>query len=387
MRTPFGYHIIRVEEVDTTRQQIHARHILVRVAPQEADQKRAEALAKSVYDQAKKGADFGDLVRRYSEYKGPAGPGGNLGFLPLSAFPADFRQTLSTLPIGSVSAPLSGPQGYNIFKMLDRHPERPTPTTRSGQLPDRCARSSSSNTTRGWPGCAHAPRSNTSSGRVIRSPASQAVRIEGSARRCDLGGPRGRRSRGWARAVRQDDPSSSDHDGALPTEGVVEVGDFSSQRMSGGKRIRLRRSLGIVFEDLRLIPDRNVAENVALALQTRGEWDGKRVAEQVKEALGRMGVAEREHDPPAALSSGERQRVAVARALVARPAIVVADEPTRHLGAEPADLILEALRGAHAQGATVVLASTDEGVARAFGGKIVRLAGGRLEAMSQEAAS
>jgi cell division transport system ATP-binding protein len=165
----------------------------------------------------------------------------------------------------------------------------------------------------------------------------------------------------------------------LPTEGVVEVGDFSSQRISGGKRIRLRRSLGIVFEDLRLIPDRNVTDNVALALQARGVWDGKRVAERVKEALGQVGVAERGHDPPAALSSGERQRVAVARALVAAPAIVVADEPTRHLGSEPADLILEALRGAHTRGATVVIASNDEGVARAFGGKIVRLAGGRLE--------
>lgn len=137
VRTPFGYHIIRVEEVDTTRQQIHARHILVRVAPQDADQKRAEALATSVYDQAKKGADFGDLVRRYSQYKGPAGPGGNLGFLPLSAFPADFRKTLSTLPIGSVSPPLSGPQGYNIFKMLDRHAERPyTYDEVKEQLPD-----------------------------------------------------------------------------------------------------------------------------------------------------------------------------------------------------------------------------------------------------------
>jgi len=137
VRTPFGYHIIRVEEVDTTRQQIHARHILVRVAPQEADQKRAEALAASVYDQAKKGADFGDLVRRYSEYKGPAGPGGNLGFLPLSAFPADFREPLSKLPIGGVSPPMSGPQGYNIFKMLDRHPERPyTYDEVKEQLPD-----------------------------------------------------------------------------------------------------------------------------------------------------------------------------------------------------------------------------------------------------------
>ena len=166
----------------------------------------------------------------------------------------------------------------------------------------------------------------------------------------------------------------------LPTEGVVEVGDFSSQRMSGGKRIRLRRSLGIVFEDLRLIPDRNVTDNVALALLTRGEWDGKRVAERVKDALGQVGVVERGHDPPAALSSGERQRVAVARALVAQPAIVVADEPTRHLGGEPGDVILEALLQAHARGATVVLATNDDGVARGFGGKVFRLAGGRLEA-------
>jgi len=166
----------------------------------------------------------------------------------------------------------------------------------------------------------------------------------------------------------------------LPTEGVVEVGDFSSARLSGGKRIRLRRSLGIVFEDLRLIPDRNVNENVALALQVRGDWDAKDVSTKVREALGRVGVAERGPDPPSALSQGERQRVAVARALVARPGIVVADETTRHLGAEPADLILDALRETHAQGATVVLATNDEGVARAFGGKTYRLAGGRLEA-------
>ncbi|HEV8481683.1 MAG TPA: peptidylprolyl isomerase [Candidatus Eisenbacteria bacterium] len=137
VRTPFGYHIIRVEEVDTTRNQIHARHILVRVAPQQADQKRAEALANQVYDQAQKGADFGDLVRRYSKYQGPAGPGGNLGFLPLSAFPAEFRQTLEKMPIGSVSRPLAGPQGYNIFKMLDRHPERSyTLDEVKEQLPD-----------------------------------------------------------------------------------------------------------------------------------------------------------------------------------------------------------------------------------------------------------
>jgi len=162
----------------------------------------------------------------------------------------------------------------------------------------------------------------------------------------------------------------------LPTAGVVQVGDFSSQRLSGGKRIRLRRSLGIVFEDLRLIPDRNVNDNVALALQVRGTWDRKRVLERVHEALARVGMAERGHDPPSALSAGERQRVAVARALVASPAIVVADEPTRHLSSEPVDVILDALRETQA---TVVLATNDESVARAFGGKLYRLANGHLE--------
>lgn len=165
----------------------------------------------------------------------------------------------------------------------------------------------------------------------------------------------------------------------LPTEGIVQVGDFFSDRMNGGKRTRLRRSLGIVFEDLRLIPDRSVLENMALALQVRGEWDRKRIIERVREALARVGMAEREHDPPHALSSGERQRVAVARALVARPAIVLADEPTMHLGAEPVDLILDTLRDAHGHGATVILATHDEAVANAFGGKIYRLVDHHLE--------
>ena len=166
----------------------------------------------------------------------------------------------------------------------------------------------------------------------------------------------------------------------LPSEGTVQVGDFSSSRMSAGKRIRLRRSLGIVFEDLRLVPDRNVFENVALALQVRGVWDGKLVAERVRAELVRVGMPERAHDPPSALSAGERQRVAVARALVPGPAVIVADEPTRHLGIEPARQILDHLRQAHADGAPIVLATHYEAVAREFGGRLSRLVDGRLEA-------
>jgi ABC-type ATPase involved in cell division len=111
----------------------------------------------------------------------------------------------------------------------------------------------------------------------------------------------------------------------------------------------------------------------------RGEWNGKHVADAVHAQLARVGLPERGHDSPSALSAGERQRVAVARALVAGPAVVVADEPTRHLGDEPARQMIEILREAHGAGATVVLATHDEAVASAFGGRVFRLAGGRLE--------
>jgi cell division transport system ATP-binding protein len=166
----------------------------------------------------------------------------------------------------------------------------------------------------------------------------------------------------------------------LPTEGTVTVGDFTSNRLSGGRRLALRRSLGVVFEDPRLLPDRNIFENVALPLHVRGEWNVKHVHERVRAGLARVGLPERGHDSPGALSAGERQRVAVARALVAGPAIVVADEPTRHLGDEPARHIVEVLREAHGAGSTVVLATHDPVVAEAFGGRVFRLANGRLEA-------
>ena len=166
----------------------------------------------------------------------------------------------------------------------------------------------------------------------------------------------------------------------LPTEGTVTVGDFISNRLSGGRRMRLRRSLGVVFEDPRLLPDRNIFENVALPLHVRGDWNGKHVHDAVRAELARVGLDERGHDAPVTLSAGEKQRVAVARALVAGPAIVVADEPTRHLGAEPAKDIVGVLREAHGAGATVVLATHDPAVAEAFGGRVFRLHDGRLEA-------
>jgi len=124
VQTPFGYHLIKVEEADAAKGEIHARHILFRVQPSEADANRSKAQIEQIRAQAVKGVDFGTLARRYSKYRGPAASDGDLGFLPLNVFSADFRAALDTLELGQVSPPLLNPQGFHLFKVNDRQPER-----------------------------------------------------------------------------------------------------------------------------------------------------------------------------------------------------------------------------------------------------------------------
>ena len=139
IRTPFGWHLIETMERDTVRGpngadslgadgkpivEVHARHILVKVTPTEDDVERAQKLALSVRDQAAKGGDFAALVRKYSTYRGPASPDGDVGFLSLGALQPSIRAGLDPLKVGEVSQVLPNAQGFNIFKVLERKPER-----------------------------------------------------------------------------------------------------------------------------------------------------------------------------------------------------------------------------------------------------------------------
>jgi len=124
VQTPFGYHLIKVEEADKVKGEIHARHILFRLAPTEADAERAKKKIDDIHAQAVKGVDFGTLAHRYSKYQGPASPEGDLGELPMTVFSNDFRAALDTLEIGEISVPLANAQGYHLFKVIDRSAER-----------------------------------------------------------------------------------------------------------------------------------------------------------------------------------------------------------------------------------------------------------------------
>lgn len=148
-----------------------------------------------------------------------------------------------------------------------------------------------------------------------------------------------------------------------PTEGQAIVDGRNLARLGRADLPAFRRRLGLVFQDSRLLLDRTAFENVALPLEIAGV-DPAEVRRRAREMLERVGLAAEAQTPAIALSSGERQRVAVARALIGGPAIVLADEPTADLDEKAAAAVFDLLGEAHLGGATVVVATHDEARAR-----------------------
>lgn len=163
-----------------------------------------------------------------------------------------------------------------------------------------------------------------------------------------------------------------------PTSGVVTVGTFRGGRLSRAHRALLRRTIGVIYEDFRLLQDRSVYDNVALALHIAGQFDDADVAPKVKRALAEVGLEAHRDLLPAELSFGERQRCAIARAIVNRPALILADEPTGALEPKSAAEVLSLLLRIHREGAALLLGTTRAEVANAMTGKHYELADGRL---------
>lgn len=163
-----------------------------------------------------------------------------------------------------------------------------------------------------------------------------------------------------------------------PTSGVVAVGTFNAPRLPRRKRALLRRTLGIVYEDFRLLNDRSVFENVALAVRIGGRFADTDVLPHTLHALQEVGLQDKRALHPSELSFGERQRVAIARAIVNQPAVVLADEPTGALEGASAREVIRLLQRTHREGAAVVLVTTRQEVAEALGGRVLHLDEGRL---------
>jgi ABC-type ATPase involved in cell division len=163
-----------------------------------------------------------------------------------------------------------------------------------------------------------------------------------------------------------------------PTSGSVIVGTFRSGRVTRSQRALLRRTIGIIYEDFRLLSDRTVFENVALAVRIMGRFANEDVAPRVVQALDEVGLAGKHDAFPGELSGGEKQRAAIARAIVNRPAVLLADEPTGALEKRSADDVLGLLRRIHGEGSALLLVTTNPAVAHAIGGRVLTLDDGRI---------
>jgi len=163
-----------------------------------------------------------------------------------------------------------------------------------------------------------------------------------------------------------------------PTSGTVTVGTFRGGRLSRSHRALLRRTIGVIYEDFRLLADRTVYENVAVALHIAGQFDDTDVIPKVKRALSEVGLSAHRDLLPAELSFGERQKCAIARAIVNRPALILADEPTGALEPKSAAEVLSLLLRIHREGAALLLGTTRAEVAGVIGGKRYLLEDGRL---------
>lgn len=139
----------------------------------------------------------------------------------------------------------------------------------------------------------------------------------------------------------------------------------------------VRRNIGVVFQDFKLLPQRTVAENVALPLEVRALAE-KEIRKRVKMLLRSVGLEHRADKFPPSLSGGEQQRVAVARALAADPMLLLADEPTGNLDPDRTLEVMDLLHGANARGTTVVVATHDRSLLERYKRRVVVLDKGRL---------
>jgi cell division transport system ATP-binding protein len=165
--------------------------------------------------------------------------------------------------------------------------------------------------------------------------------------------------------------------GESTTEGQILFDGMNLARIPNKRIPFLRRQFGIIFQDYKLILTKTIFDNVALVLEAQGK--GRRLVEKkVNSVLRHVGMEDRRGAYPPSLSGGEQQRIAVARAVVGDPKIILADEPTGSLDPESAAVIIDLLKRFHMRGGTLVIATHDRDLVAQANGRVIRLQQGKL---------
>ena len=163
----------------------------------------------------------------------------------------------------------------------------------------------------------------------------------------------------------------------FPTEGDVYFGSRQIGELSDRELLELRRNIGTIFQDFRLLPTKNIYENVAFAMEVAGKPDDD-IKADVPHVLELVGLADRMWDFPKQLSGGEQQRVAIARALVNQPDVLIADEPTGNLDPLNTHDVVEILKKINDLGTTVLLTTHNKMVVDSIGRRVVTMDQGKI---------
>ncbi len=164
----------------------------------------------------------------------------------------------------------------------------------------------------------------------------------------------------------------------VPTEGRVFVNGYNLSKTKGNKIAKFRRSIGMVFQDFRLIQELNVYENVAFVLRI-ADQSTRFIKQRVPNVLNLVGLGTKARSKPRELSGGEQQRVAIARALANDPGLIIADEPTGNIDPQLSYEIVELLRKINRQnGTTIIMVTHEHDLVKYFGGRIINIENGSI---------
>lgn len=162
-----------------------------------------------------------------------------------------------------------------------------------------------------------------------------------------------------------------------PTSGSVFVGGVNVAKLRNGKVYKIRRKIGVVFQDYKLLPNMTVYENVAFALQIYG-MKNYEVRQKVMNALEKVGLKEKFRSMPDQLSGGEQQRVSIARAIVNEPKILICDEPTGNLDPKTSLEIMDIINNINASGTTVIMATHDRDIVNKYRKRVIAINHGMI---------
>lgn len=168
-----------------------------------------------------------------------------------------------------------------------------------------------------------------------------------------------------------------------PTSGSIEVNGYNLNKLKHNKIPEYRRSIGMVFQDFKLIPTMNVYDNVAFALRVT-DVSSRDIKRRVPYVLGLVGLSKKEKSMPDELSGGEQQRVALARALVNNPELLIADEPTGNIDPEMSLEILELLTEINRCGTTIIMVTHEHDLVHKFNKRVVTIDKGEVIADTPE---